>query len=73
MKDTLPTSFLVEKKNFLVNNLIELKTGKLKTGEETDFVLKDKNINVAGGLHTIQPLFSEEKFEEIQIKGRAAR
>jgi len=42
-------------------------------GRGIDFTCYDDELNKAGGIHVIQTFVSEEKTEEIQIKGRTAR
>jgi len=42
-------------------------------GRGTDFICYDNELNDAGGIHVIQTFMSEEKSEEVQIKGRTAR
>jgi len=42
-------------------------------GRGLDFVCLDKKVNGNGGVHVIQTFLSEEKSEEIQIKGRTCR
>jgi len=42
-------------------------------GRGTDFMCYDDELNMAGGIHVIQTFVSEDKTEEIQIKGRTAR
>ncbi|KAL4481677.1 hypothetical protein ABPG74_007766 [Tetrahymena malaccensis] len=42
-------------------------------GRGTDFICLDPKVNKAGGVVVIQTFFSDNKTEEIQIKGRTAR
>jgi hypothetical protein len=42
-------------------------------GRGTDFFIYDEHVRAAGGLHVIQTFLSEERSEETQIRGRAAR
>ena len=42
-------------------------------GRGTDFKCHDKTLIDAGGVHVIQAFFSDDKSEEIQVKGRCAR
>jgi len=42
-------------------------------GRGTDFIIYDDNVSTCGGVHVIQTFLSEEKSEEVQIMGRAAR
>lgn len=42
-------------------------------GRGTDFITRDVNVQAIGGSFVIQTFFSEDKSEEIQIKGRTAR
>ena len=42
-------------------------------GRGTDFVCRDQNVIVNGGVHVLQTFFSEELSEEIQIMVRTAR
>lgn len=42
-------------------------------GRGTDFVISDRRVKEAGGLHVIQTFVSEEESEDVQIAGRTAR
>ena len=42
-------------------------------GRGTDFFIFDKNVAENGGVHVIQCFLSQEKSEQVQIKGRTAR
>ena len=42
-------------------------------GRGTDFVVHDQEVATNGGIHVIQAFLSEERSEEVQIKGRGAR
>lgn len=42
-------------------------------GRGTDFVISDKRVREAGGLHVIQTFIAEEESEDVQIEGRTAR
>jgi hypothetical protein len=42
-------------------------------GRGLDFVVRDQEVHAKGGVHVIQTFFSDERSEEVQIKGRTAR
>jgi hypothetical protein len=42
-------------------------------GRGTDFKVREDSVDAAGGMHVLQTFLSEEKAEEIQIRGRSAR
>ncbi|KAL4481681.1 hypothetical protein ABPG74_007770 [Tetrahymena malaccensis] len=62
--------------NFLIEKVT--KSGQIglfvrEYGRGTNFVSLDPKVNKAGGVVVIQTFLSDEKVEEIQIKGRTAR
>ena len=42
-------------------------------GRGIDFIVDDKEVKEAGGLHVIQTFISDEESETVQIEGRTAR
>jgi preprotein translocase subunit SecA len=42
-------------------------------GRGTDFICRNQQLLVNGGIHVLQTFFSEDLFEEYQIMGRGAR